>query len=332
MPRDHARVNLTIWNDPDFRALPPAPQHLYLTLWTAPELTYCGVHDWRPGRLTGLSDGFTAEHIETVAACLEARYFFVIDRETEECLIRSWARFDGLMKQPKMAVSFAYAYTATASPTIRMVLAHELEKIRAESPDLSCWKDKRVSEILSHPSMSAKDLDPVEDPFGDDFDPGLALGLPQTQGKGWGSVSTPPTPSPSPSPYSEQNPSTDVAEAFDEFWTIYPRREGKGAAKKAWAKAVKSLPASDLLAIVRSYSVRMHGTEKRFIPFPATWLNQERWADEVDEQQAEATGSEGGWFQPFTMPPAPPEVEDDPEAYDAWAEGRRQAWQNGERW
>lgn len=124
---------------------------------------------------------------------------------------------------------------------------------------------------------------------------------------------------------------TDASGEFDEFWTIYPRREGKGAAKKAWAKAVKILPADELLPIVRSYSVRVHGTEKRFIPFPATWLNQERWADEVDEQQAEASGDDG-WFQPFTMPPAPPEVEDDPEAYEAWADGRRQAWRNGERW
>jgi hypothetical protein len=124
---------------------------------------------------------------------------------------------------------------------------------------------------------------------------------------------------------------TDASGDFDDFWTIYPRKEGKGAAKKAWAKAVKILPASELLPIVRSYSVRVHGTEKRFIPFPATWLNQERWADEVDEQQAEASGDDG-WFQPFTMPPAPREVEDDPEAYEAWAEGRRQAWRNGERW
>jgi hypothetical protein len=122
-----------------------------------------------------------------------------------------------------------------------------------------------------------------------------------------------------------------AADEFDEFWTIYPRKEGKGAARKAWVKAVKSLPASELLPIVRSYSVRVHGTERRFIPFPATWLNQERWADEVSDQQGEAN-SDAGWFQPFTMPPAPPEVEDDPEAYEAWAEGRRAAWRAGERW
>lgn len=331
MARDHARVNLTIWTDPDFRSLPPAAQHLYLTLWTAPELTYCGVHDWRPARLTGLSEGFTAEHIETVAACLEARYFLVIDRATEECLIRSWARFDGIMKQPRMAVSFVHAYAATASPVIRSVLVHELNKIRSESPELSCWLDKRVVEILEHPSTSAKELEVSDDPFGDDFAPGLDMGLPQTQGKVWGSVCTPSTPAPTPAPISDQNPPTDVDEEFDDFWTIYPRREGKGAAKKAWAKAVKILPASELLPIVRSYSVRVDGTEKRFIPFPATWLNQERWADEVDEQKAEAS-NEGGWFQPFTMPPCPDDIADDPQAYEVWAESRRQAWQNGERW
>lgn len=202
MARDHARINLTIWTDPDFRALPPAAQHLYLTLWTAPELSYCGVHDWRPARMTGLSSGFTAEHIETVAACLEARHFFVIDRDTEECLIRSWARFDGLMKQPRMAVSLVNAYASVGSQTIRKVLVHEVAKIREESPSLSCWNDKRVAEMLDHPSISAKDLPPASDPFGGAFAPGLDMGLPQTQGKVWGSVCTPSTPAPATTPNS----------------------------------------------------------------------------------------------------------------------------------
>ena len=63
MSRDHARVNLAIWSDPEFAALPPAAQHLYLTLWTSPDLTYCGTHDWRPGRLAAKSRGWTGEHI-----------------------------------------------------------------------------------------------------------------------------------------------------------------------------------------------------------------------------------------------------------------------------
>lgn len=113
------------------------------------------------------------------------------------------------------------------------------------------------------------------------------------------------------------------AEEFDDFWAIYPRREGKGAAKKAWAKAVKTIPADELLPVVRSYAVRMHGSEKRFIPFPATWLNQERWADEVDDQKAESADE---WFRPFTPPECPPEIADDPERYALWLEDAREAW------
>lgn len=213
MARDHARVNLTIWTDPDFRALPPAAQHLYLTLWTAPELSYCGVHDWRPARLTGLSRGYTAEHLETIATCLEARHFLVIDRDTEECLVRSWARFDGIMKQPRMAISLVNAYASVGSSKIRQVLVHEVRKIREESPGLSCWNDKRISEMLDHPAKSAKELPPVSDPFGDGFAPGLALGLPQTETKVWGSVCTPSTPATAPATnsFAPQPSSTEVS-------------------------------------------------------------------------------------------------------------------------
>lgn len=200
MARDHARVNVTIWGDPDWRLLPPAAQHLYMALWSSPDLTYCGTHDWRPARMNGLWAGFTVDNVRTVAACLQARHFLVIDEGTEEALIRSWARFDGLMKQPRMAVSLVNAYASVASGNIRAILVHELHKIRKESSELACWQDRRVAEVLDHPAVSAKDLPTPDDPFGAEVASGLALGLPQTQGGVWGSVYTPPTPAPAPAP------------------------------------------------------------------------------------------------------------------------------------
>lgn len=200
MPRDHARINLAIWADPDFRALPPPAQHLYLLLWTAPGLSYCGVHDWRPARLSGLSGGQTAQAVVAAGDCLQARHFVVVDDDTEEVLVRSWARFDGLMKQPRMAVSFATAYAETASATLRKVLTNELLKIRDADPGLACWNDKRVTSLLDFPSVSAKALPTPTDPFGPGFThsvtPGLGPGLDQTQGKVYPSVYTPPTPAP----------------------------------------------------------------------------------------------------------------------------------------
>lgn len=209
MARDFATVNLSIWNDPDFLALPPAPQHLYMALWTSPGLSYCGVHDWRPGRLAARASGWTGEHIRTIADCLIARHFLVIDEDTEEVLVRSWARFDGILRKPRMAVSYVMAYGEVASQTLRMVLANETRKIREESPDLSCWEDSRVSALLSYPAISAKDLPTPDDPFADGFRDrfasglpmGLPIGLPQTDPKVCPSVYLPPTPAPAPAPY-----------------------------------------------------------------------------------------------------------------------------------
>lgn len=202
MARDHARVNVTIWGDPNFRKLPPAAQHLYLLLWTSPELTYVGTHDWRPARISGRAEGWTRADVEAAAACLAARHFLVIDEEREEALVRSWIRWDGLMKQPRMAISCVTAYAAVASDDLKAVIVHQLHAEKDRQPDLTCWADPRVQEVLSHPSADPKTLPTPKDPFGDGVGHGFGVGLAQTQAKVSGSVSVPPTPAPTPAPNS----------------------------------------------------------------------------------------------------------------------------------
>jgi hypothetical protein len=217
MPRDFAAVNVSIWQDEDWRALPPQAQHLYLTLWTHPKLSYCGVVDWRPGRLAALSAGWTTEDVVQAGDCLRARHFIVTDDETEECLIRSWVRWDGLMKQPRMAVSYANAYAAVASTLLRRVLVHELIRLRERQPDLAGFSKPQVQAMFDLPEVSAKDAVAVSDPFGDGFTHrfthkvGGGLGPPQgePQAIGLGSVSVPPTPSPTPAPLSSTPPPTE---------------------------------------------------------------------------------------------------------------------------
>lgn len=118
---------------------------------------------------------------------------------------------------------------------------------------------------------------------------------------------------------------------FDEFWANYPRKTDKAKAKTAWAKATKTHDPARLIAAAATFAIAKRDTEQRFIPHPTTWLNGERWEDEVDNVR-QLPQQEGGWFQPFRLPIAPAEIEDDAEAYEEWAEGRRQAWRNGERW
>lgn len=70
-------------------------------------------------------------------------------------------------------------------------------------------------------------------------------------------------------------------EGFDEFWKIYPRKIGVGAAKKAWARVRYQEGFINVVKAAVERAKKSQGwQDMKFIPHPATWLNQERWKDE----------------------------------------------------
>lgn len=75
---------------------------------------------------------------------------------------------------------------------------------------------------------------------------------------------------------------------FDEFWALYPRKVGKGYARKAWPRAVRAAGSPD--EIIVGLRVLLHTLDMReggrFCPHPATWLNAERWADLPDGDES----------------------------------------------
>lgn len=81
-----------------------------------------------------------------------------------------------------------------------------------------------------------------------------------------------------------------TADNFDLFWTLYPRKEAKGHARKTWAKLVKAriLTPTVQRFIVDHLTIRIQDDdgwangERRYIPHPATWLNSEAWEDEYE--------------------------------------------------
>ena len=75
------------------------------------------------------------------------------------------------------------------------------------------------------------------------------------------------------------------AREFDQFWDLYPRKVGKGAARKAWLKA---LAKTDPTTILDSLKGQHWPADVQFLPHPATWLNQERWTDEPFDNSREA--------------------------------------------
>ena len=69
---------------------------------------------------------------------------------------------------------------------------------------------------------------------------------------------------------------------FDDFWALCPRKRGKGAARRAYAKACQSVEEETILDGARRWRKESIGKDPTYICHPATWLNQERWDDEPD--------------------------------------------------
>lgn len=90
--------------------------------------------------------------------------------------------------------------------------------------------------------------------------------------------------------HSRENRKKKKAKGFDVFYENYPRRVARAGAERSWNKLH---PNQILLEkILKDLERRKKGEwkdqEKRFIPYPATYLNQRRWEDEVEEEQTKS--------------------------------------------
>jgi len=79
-----------------------------------------------------------------------------------------------------------------------------------------------------------------------------------------------------PKPIREPIKRNNIYSSFEQFWLGYPRKVGKGAAEKAWIKAIQETEASVIIASLGSHKF---SEDVNFIPHPATWLSQRRWED-----------------------------------------------------
>ena len=69
---------------------------------------------------------------------------------------------------------------------------------------------------------------------------------------------------------------------FENFWSQYPKKVGKLTAKRSWEKLSLDNQQKALEAIVehRKYWAAK-GTDWEYIPHASTWLNNERFFDEI---------------------------------------------------
>jgi len=108
---------------------------------------------------------------------------------------------------------------------------------------------------------------------------------------------------------------------FMQFWNKYPNRKAKKVAAEAWSRmdpADQGLAMRDVIDLDRpSKDPKWTEDDGRFVPMPATYLNQRRWEDAWQAVGA-PTNATAEWIdgqgpeapqEPPAAPEAPPEVD-----------------------
>lgn len=65
---------------------------------------------------------------------------------------------------------------------------------------------------------------------------------------------------------------------FDQWWQVWPRKQARREAERAFAKAMAKIDFAQLMQATIAFAQDPH-REDRFTPHGATWLNGERWDD-----------------------------------------------------
>lgn len=140
MARDHSRIKLSIWDDDDFLGLKSSEQHAYFVLKSHKGLSRCGVVTYIPSHFEHLARDLTPTKFTTAVKGLRAARFVVVDDRTQELLVRSYVRHDGVFDRENMGKAVGTAFNAVVSRRIQRAVGDELARYMTERPDLPGWK------------------------------------------------------------------------------------------------------------------------------------------------------------------------------------------------
>ena len=83
---------------------------------------------------------------------------------------------------------------------------------------------------------------------------------------------------------------------FDEWWEEYPRKVGKGKCRDKYLRIVTDEDKHlKLMSAIRKQNEVYKTKPVQYIPYPETWLNQERWEDELQPDTERPKDKEQDW-------------------------------------
>jgi hypothetical protein len=85
---------------------------------------------------------------------------------------------------------------------------------------------------------------------------------------------------------------------FLAFWNAYPRRVAKGAARISFTRALDLADGNEIVQAAIAYAAHCVEAkiEPKYIPHPTTWLNAERWEDDLATEESKPASGWGNVF------------------------------------
>lgn len=86
----------------------------------------------------------------------------------------------------------------------------------------------------------------------------------------------------------KKKPKKVALEGFGTFWSLYPRKVAKEVAMRSWCKLnLDEETRVKLMKGLEDYkkTPQWKKDDGLYIPHPATWLNQKRWEDEIQQKK-----------------------------------------------
>lgn len=80
-----------------------------------------------------------------------------------------------------------------------------------------------------------------------------------------------------------QRPSVLTTSKFDDFWETYPKKRKKKRAREIWRSKKLNALAEHIIEDVELRKTKDERWTQGYIPDPTTYLNQERWEDELTD-------------------------------------------------
>lgn len=132
MARDFARLRHSIWSDDTFLALKEAEQRAYMLVLSQPSMSYCGVLPYTLRRWAGLAADSSLPKLKKSLAVLEEERFIVTDEDSEELMVRSFVKHDGILASPNVCRATVKAFPKIHSPRLKAVFLSGLHALRAD--------------------------------------------------------------------------------------------------------------------------------------------------------------------------------------------------------